>query len=143
MHSNQIGLFGLFGAVDALGAPIIGRLNDKKNPKIVAIICSGIGIISYLIFYFFGMNIFGVILGVILLDLGIQGAQISNQTRIYNLNQDERSRINTIFVVSNFIGAAVGSSLGSLVWNLYNWNGVCITGVIMIAIALVTGLFSD
>jgi len=143
MHSNQIGLFGLLGAVGALGAPIIGRLNDKKNPKIVAVICSGIGILSYLIFYFFGMNIFGVILGVVLLDLGIQGAQISNQTRIYSLNQDERSRINTVFVVSNFIGAAVGSSLGSLVWNLYNWNGVCIAGLIMITIALVTGLFSD
>jgi predicted MFS family arabinose efflux permease len=143
MHSNQIGLFGLFGAVGALGAPIIGRLNDKKNPKIVASICSGIGILSYLIFYFFGMNIFGVILGVVLLDLGIQGAQVSNQTRIYSLNQDERSRINTVFVVSNFIGAAVGSSLGSLVWNLYNWNGVCIAGLIMITIALVTSLLSD
>ena len=143
MHSNQIGLFGLLGAVGALGAPIIGRLNDKKNPKIVAIICSGIGIISYLIFYFFGMNILGLILGVILLDLGIQGAQVSNQTRIYGLNQDERSRINTIFVVSNFLGAALGSSLGSLAWNLYNWSGVCIAGVIMIAIALFTSLLSD
>jgi predicted MFS family arabinose efflux permease len=143
MHSNQIGLFGLLGAAGALCAPIIGRLNDKKNPKIVAVICSGIGILSYLIFYFFGMNIFGVILGVVLLDLGIQGAQVSNQTRIYSLNQDERSRINTVFVVSNFTGAAVGSSLGSLVWNLYNWNGVCIAGLIMITIALVTGLFLD
>lgn len=143
MHSNQIGLFGLLGAAGALGAPIIGRLNDKKNPKIVAVICSGIAIISYMIFYFLGMNILGLLLGVILLDLGIQGAQVSNQTRIYSLNQDERSRINTIFVVSNFIGAAVGSSLGSLAWNLYNWSGVCIAGLIMIAIALVTSLLSD
>lgn len=143
MHSNQIGLFGLLGAAGALGAPIIGRLNDKKNPKIVAVICSSISIISYLDFYFRGMNIFGLILGVILLDLGIQGAQVSNQTRIYGLNQDERSRINTIFVVSNFLGAALGSSLGSLAWNLYNWSGVCIAGLIMIAIALVTSLRSD
>jgi len=143
MHSNQIGLFGLLGAVGALGAPIIGRLNDKKNPKIVAVLCSGIGIVSYLIFYFFGRNIFGLILGVILLDLGIQGAQVSNQTRIYSLNSGERSRINTIFVVSNFIGAAVGSSLGSLAWNLYNWSGVCVVGLIMIVIALVAGWLSD
>lgn len=143
MHSNQIGLFGLLGAAGALGAPIIGRLNDKKNPKIVSVICSSIGIISYLIFYFFGMNILGLILGVILLDLGIQGAQVSNQTRIYGLNQDERSRINTIFVVSNFLGAALGSSLGSLAWNLYNWSGVCSAGLIMITIALGTSLLSD
>lgn len=143
MKSSQIGLFGLLGAAGALGAPIIGRLNDKKNPKIVAVICNGIAIISYMVFYFFGMNILGLILGVILLDLGIQGAQVSNQTRIYGLNKDERSRINTIFVVSNFLGAALGSSLGSLAWNLYNWSGVCIAGLIMIAIALVASLLSD
>jgi len=53
MHSNQIGLFGLFGAAGALGAPIIGRLNDKKDPRIIAIACSIIGIISYLIFSLF------------------------------------------------------------------------------------------
>jgi len=140
MHSNQVGLFGLLGAVGALGAPIIGRLNDKKNPKIIAIICIVIGLISYLIFYFFGMNILGIILGVILMDLGIQGAQVTNSTRIYNLSHDERSRINSIFVVSNFIGAAVGSSLGSLAWNLYNWSGVCVVGLIMIIIALVINL---
>jgi hypothetical protein len=75
--------------------------------------------------------------------LGAVGALVSNQTRIYSLNSGERSRINTIFVVSNFIGAAVGSSLGSLAWNLYNWSGVCVVGSIMIVIALITGLLSD
>jgi len=47
----------------------------------------------------------GIIAGVIFLDLGLQGAQVSSQIRIYQVNADERSRINTVFVVSNFIGA--------------------------------------
>lgn len=78
-----------------------------------------------------------------MLDLGIQGSQISNQTRIFKLDPDARSRINTIFVVSNFIGASIGSSLGSLAWNLYNWSGVCVLGLIMIIIALASILLSE
>lgn len=35
MQSNEIGLFGLIGAAGAMGAPIIGRLNDKKIPKLL------------------------------------------------------------------------------------------------------------
>jgi hypothetical protein len=74
------------------------------------------------------------------LDLGVQGAGVLNQMRIYSLNDDERSRINTVFTVSNFIGGPAGSLLGALAWNLCNWSGVCIVGIIMIFIAWGTNL---
>ncbi|WAG67966.1 MFS transporter [Clostridium estertheticum] len=142
MNVNQVGLFGLFGVVGALGARIIGRLNDKKDSKIIIIICIITCIIAYIILSFFSFNVFGIILGVIILDFGIQGSQVSNQTIIYSLSgDDERSRINTVFIVSNFIGGAIGSSLGSLAWSLYNWSGVCVVGSAMILIAFVVNLF--
>lgn len=134
-ESYQIGLFGLLGVSGALGASLIGRLTDKKNPKTVVTGCTGIAIVAYLILSLFGMQIWGIIIGVILLDLGIQGAQISNSTIIYSINNDERSRLNCVFVVSNFIGAAVGSCLGALAWNLYHWEGVCTVGLAMLVIA--------
>lgn len=141
MNSNQIGLFGLFGVVGALGARIIGKLNDKKESKIIVRMCIIICLISYIILGFSSTYILGIILGVIVLDFGAQGAQVSNQTRIYSLSDEERSRINTVYIVSNFIWGAIGSSLGSLVWNLYKWNGVCILGIVIIVIALVVNLF--
>jgi Arabinose efflux permease len=141
MNSNKIGLFGLFGVVGALGARIIGKLNDKKESKIIVRMCIIICLSAYIILVLSSIHILGIILGAIILDFGAQGAQVSNQTRIYSLSDEERSRINTVYIVSNFIWGAIGSSLGSLVWNLYNWSGVCALGIAIILIALVINLF--
>ncbi|WDC91160.1 MFS transporter [Priestia megaterium] len=140
MNSGQAGLFGLIGIIGALGAPLIGRLSDKSSPKLLVITCIIIGIFSYVCFYFLGMSIIGLVLGVILLDLGVQGAQVSNQTRIQALNPNEGSRLNTIYMVCNFGGGAIGSLLGSSAWSLFGWRGVCILGIGMTLMSLYTCL---
>jgi len=68
-------------------------------------------------------------MGVLLLDLGVQAAQISNQARIYTLQPEARSRINTVYMVVYFIGGAAGSALSAMAWTRYGWLGVSITGL--------------
>lgn len=136
MQSDQAGLFGLLGVAGALGANIIGRLSERKFAKFIGVTCIGITLLSFLIFDFFSMNIWGIVIGVLLLSLGVQGSQVFYQIKLFSLNDDERSRINTVFVVSNFIGAAAGSTLGAMAWSNYGWNGVCILGIITVSIAL-------
>jgi predicted MFS family arabinose efflux permease len=140
MNSNQIGLFGLVGAVGALGARIIGGMNDKKDSRLLILGCIISCVIAYAILGVASTSIFGIILGIIVLDFGIQGTLVSIQSLIYSLSDSERSRLNTIFVVSNFLGGALGSTLGSIAWNLYNWTGVCVAGTIMLLLALVVNL---
>ena len=84
-----------------------------------------------------GQWLWGLISGVILLDLGAQGTHVSNQTRIYSLNPEARNRLNTVYMVTNFIGGALGSFLGTWGWSLAGWNGVCCVGVLMMVAALV------
>jgi predicted MFS family arabinose efflux permease len=140
MNSNQIGLFGLVGAVGALGARIIGGMNDKKDSRLIILGCIICCIIAFTFLGFSSENILGIIIGIIVLDFGIQGTLVSTQSLIYSLSDSERSRLNTVFVVSNFLGGALGSMLGSMAWNLYNWSGVCVTGTIMLLLALVVNL---
>jgi predicted MFS family arabinose efflux permease len=140
MNSNQIGLFGLVGAVGALGARIIGNLNDKKDSRMLILGCIVSCVIAYAILGFASTSIFGIILGIIVLDFGIQGTMVSTQSLIYSLSDSERSRLNTVFVVSNFLGGALGSTLGAISWNLYQWTGVCVVGTTMLVIALVVNL---
>jgi predicted MFS family arabinose efflux permease len=70
----------------------------------------------------------GLVLGVIVLDIGVQAAQISNQSRIYALRPEARSRVNTVYVVCYFIGGALGSALGSFAWSRFGWIGVSVLG---------------
>ncbi len=135
--SEQIGLMGLAAAAGALGAPLIGRIADKKNPRIAI----GYGIIfllaGYGMFYFFQTNIIGIIIGIIAIDLGLQGIHVSNQTRIYALLPEARNRLNTVFMTASFIGTSLGSGIGLWVWSVGKWNGVCVAGTTLILIALV------
>jgi predicted MFS family arabinose efflux permease len=136
MGSREAGLFGLAGIGGALIAPIVGRLADRRGARFTV----GIGVLlssaSYLIFFFAGKTLAGLIAGVILLDLGNQSGQVSNQARIQALSDEMRSRINTVFMVSYFVGGAVGSTLSSLLWDLMEWNGVCLAGGGMLILAL-------
>ena len=139
------GLFGLVGIVGASIAPVSGRLADKGNPRLVVGIASVITFLAYSVFWFWGHRIWGLIIGVTLLDLGVQGAHIANQTRIYSLVPGAKNRLNTVYMVSYFIGGSIGSLLGTYAWSVWQWNGVCAVGSIMVLVCLgklgLSGLF--
>ena len=78
----------------------------------------------------------GLIAGVILMDLGVQAGHVSNQTRIYAILPEARSRLNTVYMVSYFMGGALGSALGAYGWDIALWAGVCVAGIAMLAVAL-------
>ncbi|QHT58819.1 MFS transporter [Paenibacillus lycopersici] len=128
-YSSQIaGLFGLVGAAGALGAPVIGRIADRLPPKWIIGLLLALNLVSYLLFGAWGGSLWALIVGVILLDLGVQGAQVANTARIYALEPAARSRINTVQMVTTFLGGAVGSTLGSYAWRHGGWHAVCLAG---------------
>lgn len=139
--SNIAGLFGLVGVVGALAAPQVGRLADLTGKPRLTI---GLGLLivlfAFAIFWLFGTALWGLILGVILLDLGAQTTLISCQAIVQSLRPEARSRLNTIFMTSYFLGGAAGSTLGSYGWSLARWSGVCIIGIVLLLIALVAFL---
>ncbi|WP_407312608.1 MFS transporter [Desulfosporosinus sp. SB140] len=130
------GLFGLIGVAGASFAPIAGRLADKKGPRIVVGIAAAVTLLAYMLLWLFGRHLWGLILGVILLDLGVQSAQISNQARVYALVPEAKSRLNTVYMVTYFIGGSLGSFLGLHAWSLWQWRGVCLVGGLMILLSL-------
>jgi hypothetical protein len=48
---------------------------------------------------------------IFLLDLGVHSCNVCNQTIIHSLNPETRNRLNTIYMVSFFLGGALGSFL--------------------------------
>ncbi|MBQ9377477.1 MAG: hypothetical protein IJU05_06735, partial [Schwartzia sp.] len=56
--------------------------------------------------------------------LAVQGVGILSQAQLFALSDTERSRLNTAFVVSNFIFSAAGSFLAATLWNVGGWQSV-------------------
>ncbi len=115
-NSDLIGLFGLVGVVGAVTATLVGKLADRGNPRAMTGLLLAVMLVTYLVFWLAGQWLWGLIIGVILLDLGTQGAHISNQTRIYARPQAIHSRLNTVYMFSYFIGGSLGSALGTYAW---------------------------
>lgn len=124
------GLFGIVGAAGAMAAPLAGKFSDRRGPRDIITISIVLVAVSFVVFGFSGTSIAGLVVGVIVLDVGVQAAQISNQSRIYALKPDARSRVNTVYMVAYFIGGAVGSGVGAVVWPAFGWVGVSIAGVV-------------
>lgn len=136
--SDIAGLFGFVGISGIVAAPILGKLADRGSQRIIDAIVGlsiTISVISYLLFWQFSQQLWGLILGIILLNLSTQGALVANQVQIYSLLPEARNRLNTVYMVSTFIGASVGSVVGTYGWSLWRWPGVCVTGLGLIGVA--------
>jgi predicted MFS family arabinose efflux permease len=140
--SDVAGLFGLVGAFGAIAAGLMGRLSDKMDAYKLSTFTLLLIVISFIIFLFSANRIIGLVVGVILLDMGVQATHISNQSIIFALHADARNRINTIYMVTYFIGGALGAFVASLVWNTYQWQGVSELGIALSAIALAMHFFN-
>jgi predicted MFS family arabinose efflux permease len=131
-------MFGLVAITGALVAPLAGHLAERLNPRQINGLFLLLVLAAFVTMFFsdrYTLLVLGA--GVLLLDAGIQGNQIANQTRIYSLERSLHSRINSIYMVNYFLGGALGSLIGAQAWALAGWPGVCSTGTAFTVAALV------
>lgn len=134
--SDVTGLFGLVGVAGALAASLVGKLSDRMEARRINGYALLIVLLSFGLFWLVGQSLWGLIVGVILLDFGVQANQVSNQARVYSLNPNKRNSLNSVYMVSYFIGGSLGSMLGTYGWSIAQWPGVCAVGVILLVVGL-------
>ncbi|WNG42082.1 MFS transporter [Archangium violaceum] len=122
------GLFGVVGVAGAVAAPLVGRYADVRGDRRINMFAVGVLFLSFVVLALLGHSLWGIALGVILLDLGAQANQIANQARVYALRPEARNRLNTVYMVTYFAGGASGAWLGSMAWSHWGWLGVCAVG---------------
>ncbi len=137
-HYNEatIGLFGLIGAAGAVAANVAGRLADRGYANPVTGAVATLLLLSWGVLAFGSRSIWAVVAGVFVLDVGVQGLQVTNQSVIYRLNPRARSRITAVYMTSAFIGASAGSALASVSFRVAGWIGLCLAGAVLPAILL-------
>lgn len=130
------GLFGVLGLAGVAVAAPIGRHADRLGPARVNAVALSVLAASFAVFVLGGHSLPGLALGVVLLDVGMQANHLTNQTVIFGLRPELRNRVNAIYMVVFFIGGAVGTTVGSLAWEVARWNGVCFVGALFSLVGL-------
>ncbi len=139
--SDVAGFFGLIGACGALAAPLAGQAADTRGPDFTIALGIGLALASFAVLGLGGYHLVGLVLGVILLDVGVQAAHISNQTKVFSLVPEARSRLNTVYMTGYFTGGSLGSVAGGLAWAHGGWPGVCLLGAGFVAGAYLVSRF--
>jgi predicted MFS family arabinose efflux permease len=143
----DIGLFALVGAAGAVTAALGGRLLDARRE--LRWIASGAALAlmagSFVLIGLGGAGRGGtglalLVVGVLLMDACVQAGHVINQSVIYDLLPEARSRLTTVYMTTYFIGGAIGSAAGSQAYQRWGWTGASVTAAVFPLLGLVAWL---
>ncbi|MER2171369.1 MAG: MFS transporter [Psychrobacillus psychrodurans] len=136
LSHSAIGALGLVGVAGALSAARAGKLADKGYGQRTTGIALTLLLISWLFISYTEQSLLALVIGIVLLDLAVQAIHVTNQTMILPLRPEARSRLTAGYMVFYSIGSASGSIASTQVYAHYGWEGVCLLGISVSALAL-------
>ena len=131
-----IGLFGLVGAAGALAATRAGHLADKGKAHLTTTVGLVLLLLSWAAIAYGQHSVISLIVGIIVLDLSVQGVHITNQSVIYKSMPEARNRLTAGYMTTYFIGGAVGSLVSASAYQTAGWYGVSVAGTVMCVLNL-------
>ena len=139
----QAGLMGIPGAAGILIARPAGHWMDRRG--VTPVVTTGICVViaAFLALAFADHWVAAAVAGAILLDCGLRGAMVANQTLINTIVPDARSRSNTIFSGGVWGGNALGAFLASIALAYSGWLAVCGIAIGAAVLALAVQLRSS
>jgi predicted MFS family arabinose efflux permease len=139
----SIGLFGLVGLAGALAAQFAGRMADGGHHYLSTGLFFSTMLLSWGAIAAGKTSLAALIVGIAVFDLGVQGAQITNQTVIYALAPQARSRLTTAYMTTVFASAAAFSAIASAVYDAAGWDAVSALGGALAAAGVVLWAFEQ
>lgn len=129
--SNIIGMLGLCGIAGALSASLVGKYVKRVGVRRFNFIGCGLILLAWFLLFLGENSYFGIVGGILLIDIGMQCIQLSNQASIFELCPGASNRVNTIFMTTYFVGGSLGTFLAGSSWQAFGWHGVIATGAIL------------
>src|ERR1700761_2202087 len=143
----DIGLFALVGAAGAATAAFGGRLLDAHRDRrwVATGAVLALAVVSFLPIglgraHLGHWSLILLIIGVLLMDACAQATHVINQSVIYDLLPEARSRLTTVYMTTYFIGGALGSAASSLAYAHGGWVAVSVTAAVFRVVGLVAWL---
>jgi predicted MFS family arabinose efflux permease len=137
LGSAWAGGFGIIGAAGAFAASLGGHLSDRRGARHVVGISIGIVTLAYLLLSHADTSLTFLVIGVIVLDIGVQAGLVSNQTRAFAVDPKAQGRINSLYMTATFFGGALGTIVSGWLMTRFGWNGIVVFGIALGLVASV------
>ncbi|KIL41361.1 transporter [Gordoniibacillus kamchatkensis] len=136
LSHTAIGSLGLAGVAGALAAARAGRLADRGLGQPTTGVALALLLASWLPISYTKHSLLALVFGVILLDLAVQAVHVTNQSMIFTVRPEARSRLTAAYMMFYSFGSAAGSIVSTKTYAHFGWHGVCAAGAAVSALAL-------
>ncbi|EKN5086511.1 MFS transporter, partial [Yersinia enterocolitica] len=117
-----------------------GQLADKGKARITTSVGLVLLLLSWIPIALGQHSIIALIIGIIVLDLAVQGVHVTNQSVIYRMMPEARNRLTAGYMTTYFIGGALGSLISAAAYQHAGWYGVALAGLVLCILNITTWL---
>lgn len=140
-----IGLFALSGVAGALSTSFGGKLIDRYRERRWQF--TGVSLVvltlSFVVLAAGGSSLWLLVIGAVVMDAAMQAIHVTNQSVVYELDAQARSRLASGYMTSFAIGGAAGSVAFGTAYETAGWAGASLAGIAFAVLALVTWGFAS
>lgn len=136
--TDDVGYLAGVAAISVFTTPRLGRWADRIGPRKARLVAAAVQLAGIALFYPLGFNIWAVLLPLLLVNMVGPSIDVTGRMTLFTLAPEIRTRLTTSYIVTMFVGGAIGSALGTAVYDVYGWAGTC--GLMMAASVCVLGL---
>jgi len=132
---TAIGAFGLVGLAGTLAAARAGQWADQGHSRRTSAVALMLLSLSWLPLgaaFQPGAStvttVFMLVLGILMLDLGVQALHVTNQSLIFRAGNESHSRLVGCYMLFYAVGSGTGAWAATALFDIAGWHGVCALG---------------
>jgi len=136
--TDDVGFLAGIAAISIVTTPRLGRWADKVGARRARLVVAVVQLGGIALFYPLGFSIWSLMVPLFITNTVGPTIDVTGRMTLFTLAPDIRTRLTTSYIVVMFIGGAVGSALGTTVYDAGGWGAT--TSLMLVMSAGLTGL---
>lgn len=141
--TDDVGYLAGVAAVSVFTTPRLGRWADKVGPRRARVTAALVQLGGIALFYPLGFSIWGVLVPLFLVNLVGPTVDVTGRMTLFTLAPEIRTRLTTSYIVAMFIGGAIGSGMGTAIYDAGGWSAACALLAAMSCGVVALSLYAD
>jgi predicted MFS family arabinose efflux permease len=131
--TDVVGYLAGIAAISIFSTPRLGRWADKVGARRARLIVSVVQVAGVSLLYPLGFSVVTLLVPLLIVNMVGPSIDVTGRMTFLALAPEIRTRLTTFYIVAMFLGGALGSLAGTVVYDAGGWGGTCL---LLLAIAL-------
>ncbi len=124
--TDVVGYLAGIAAISVISTPRLGHWADRIGARKARLLCAMVQVTGTGLFYPLGFNVWALLVPLVLVNLVGPTIDVTGRMTFLALAPEIRTRLTTFYIVCMFVGGALGSVLGTAVYDAGGWGGTCL-----------------